>query len=327
MIVAGSSRVCVIVVSTLLAWAMPALGRDKPFPQELLKGKTIAVVSHYGLTSTAHNRLKEDEFKTSAEAVLRASHQFTVIDDPAKADLVLLLIGGYSEGFLGKKNHIATGLVFSGNASKGSIGLPLWVSVQTSGLRTHSAAAVVSKALLKEVDRALQREPATSVQSAKEENAEASASSQTETESPETMEIVEGTLPQEMFDAKRVMVILRIDTVADAKGERREKAVEKELNKWGRYKVVDNPSDADLFIVCTRYLDSGLYSSTVFENMLIFPAGNRAPKWGSLPLWTALAVDAPLFGGSAGAQEVHWLRKRMEQQQASLPPSAQSLSH
>ena len=76
----GSSRVCVIVVSTLVTCAMPALGRDKPFPQELLKGKTIAVVSHYGLTSTAHDRIKEDQFKTSAEAVLRASHQLTVID-------------------------------------------------------------------------------------------------------------------------------------------------------------------------------------------------------------------------------------------------------
>ena len=81
-----------------------------------------------------------------------------------------------------------------------------------------------------------------------------------------------------------------------------------------------------MFIVCIRYLDSGLYSSTVFENMLVFPAGNPAPKWGSLPLWTALAVDAPLFGASAGTQEVRWLRKRMEQQ-ASMPLTVHAVSH
>jgi len=321
----NSSRVFVIV-STLLACAMPVFGRDNRFPRELLQGKTIAVVSHYGLTSIAHNLIREEQFKTSAEAILRASHQFTVVDDPAKADLVLLLVGGYSEGFLGKKSHIATGLVFSGGAAKGSNGLPLWVSMQTSGIRTHAAAAVVSKALLKEVDKALQREPATSGESPKDENAEDSASLQTEPERPVTEEMMAGPLPQEIFSAKKVMVILRIDTVPDAKGERREKAVEKELHRWGRYKVVDKPSDADMFIVCIRYLDSGLYSSTVFENMLVFPAGNPAPKWGSLPLWTALAVDAPLFGASAGTQEVRWLRKRMEQQ-ASMPLTVHAVSH
>lgn len=309
-----SGRVCAFFISIFFAYAPPALGKDKSFPRELLQAKTIAVVSHYGLTATAHNRTKEDEFRSSAEAVLRTSQQFTVVHDPAKADLVFLLVGGYSEGFLGKKSHIATGLVFSGGTSKSSNGLPLWVSIQTSGIRTRAAAAVVSKALLKEVNKALQHEPTTLGDSPMDENADASASAQIGPETAETAEMMPALLPREILDAKKIMVILRIDTVANTKGEMREKAVEKELKKWGRYEVVDNPAAADIFIVCTRYLDSGLHSNTVFENMLIFPARNRAPNWGSLPLWTALAVDSPLFGPSAGTQEVRWLRKRMEQQ-------------
>ena len=118
-------------------------------------------------------------------------------------------------------------------------------------------------------------------------------------------------LRQEILQAKKVMVLLRIDEVAGPQGEDREKSVEKELKKWGRFSVVNNPADADLVFVCVRYMDFGRTNPPMYENLLIFKGGLNHPDWSAMPLWTAMQIET-LFGSSPGTQMVRWLRKEIE---------------
>jgi hypothetical protein len=296
----------------------PALAKEHPFPPQILSAKTIAIVSSYGLVPSAHNPLKGSKFKRDAEAVLRTSQRFTLLDDPAKSDLVLLLVGGYSEEWLGFKEHIVTGAVFSGGAQASWSAVPLWIAIQDSTLRTHSAAAALSKAFLKEVDKASQS--AATVAPAPPEEATApevepsedsSAGGQLSLANPQEA----SWLPAEILHARKVMVILRIDTTVGPKGEEKEKNVERELKKWGRFSLVTKPQDADLLIVCVRFLQSGLHSYHTYENMLIFKGGSKELQWDRMPLWTNMQIEA-LFRPALGAEMVRWLRKQIERQES-----------
>jgi len=48
---------------------------------------------------------------------------------------------------------------------------------------------------------------------------------------------------------------------------------------------------------------------------LIFKGGAKNPDWNTMPLWTAMQIEA-LFWPSPGTQMVRWLRKQMERQEA-----------
>jgi hypothetical protein len=78
-----------------------AFGKDNPFPREILAARTIVVIAHHGFTPSARNPAKGSKFRNDAEEVLRNSGRFTLLEDLAKSDLVLLLVGGYSPGWLG----------------------------------------------------------------------------------------------------------------------------------------------------------------------------------------------------------------------------------
>jgi hypothetical protein len=122
-------------------------------------------------------------------------------------------------------------------------------------------------------------------------------------------------LPVEILEAKKAMVILRIGPVAGSQGDRKEKDVEKEIQKWGRFSLVGDPSGADLFIVCVRFTMSGVRASDshTYENLLIYKGGGKTPDWNRMPLWTAMQIET-IFGPAAGTQMVRWLRKDIESQ-------------
>lgn len=305
-----------IAVCSLLGWiSVSAAKENHPFPPQILAAKSIAVVAHYGLTSGSHNLSREAIFANDAEDVLRRSQAFTLVSDPRTSDLVLLLVGGYSEGFLGLKDRIVTGVLFSGGPSGPLNRVPLWVDIETRGIRSHAAAAVC-KILLKQVEKARQAAGSQAAQPAREseelEPREADRQSKVELPAEENENVL---LPPEIMNARKVAVILRIDEVSGEKSEQREKSVEKEIRKWGRFELVDKPEAADLLIVCARYLYTDLHSMMVFQNMMIFPSGTSAFTWEGVPLWSAFAAD-PLIGPTSGVQEVRWLRKRMERQEA-----------
>jgi hypothetical protein len=305
-----------------------AFGKDNPFPQQILAAKTIVVISHYGFTPSALDPVKGLKFRNDAEEVLRDSGRFTLLEDPAKSDLVLLLVGGYSPGRFGFKEHIVTGAIFLGGAQPSWTPVPLWIWEQTPTLRTHSASSAVTKEFLKDVKQAEQRTAGSPAGNDRDKSAHdiKSQGNQNEGAIPLSEDAETQSLPREILQAKKVMVVLRVDAVAGPQGEKKEKNVEKEIRKWGRFSLVNNPDEADLVIVCIRFLDLWQSSHTpVYENLFVFKGGTGNPDWKRIPLWTAMQIDAT-FGPSPGTQMVRWLRRQMERQEtltirpAPVPP-------
>jgi len=182
----------------------------------------------------------------------------------------LLLVSGYSPGKLGFREHIVTGAIFLGGTQPGWTPVPLWISEKTSGLRSSSATSL-TKMLLNEIKKAEQRRgnPSTAQQ---ETGSEETKPQETQKEeiapSPEDGEVQP--LPREILQAKKVMVMLRIDSVAGSQGEEKEKSIEKEIKKWGRFTLVDNPADADLLFVGVLFMEPGgprPYDFHTFENL------------------------------------------------------------
>jgi hypothetical protein len=294
-----------------------AFGKDNPFPREILAARTIVVIAHHGFTPSALNPAKGSKFRNDAEEVLRNSGRFTLLEDPAKSDLVLLLVGGYSPGWLGFKDQIATGAIFLGGTQPSWAPVPLWIWEQTPTFRTHSAASAVTKEFLRDVKKAEQRAAGSPAAADRDKPAEDinSQDSQAGGAVPSSEDAEIPYLPREILQAKKVMVILRIEAVAGPQGDRKEKNVEKEVKKWGRFSLVDNPADADLVIVCIRFLDTTrLSGSLVYENLFVFKGGVGNPDWRAMPLWTAMQIEA-LFWPSPGTQIVRWLRKLIERQE------------
>lgn len=298
------------------------LGKEGSFPPQILASKAIAVVSHYGFVPPAFNATKGDKFKREAEDVLRESKRFQLVDDPDRADLVLLLVGGYSPGWLGFRDSIVIGAVFLGGAHQQWSAVPLWILEQSPTLRTSSAPKALAKEFLKQVAKAESRGAASPDGNEPEKIRQETKSGGEQRESSSGLDDEQNHwLRPEILSAKKVMVLLRIDEVAAPQGEVTEKNVEKELRKWGRFTTVTNPSDADLLFVCVRYLDTSKQYPPVYENLLIFKGGTSSRDWSSMPLWNAMQIDAPL-SASPGTQMVRWLRKQIEKQEARpVPPN------
>ena len=309
-------RLVVVAAVTGTLGSVCVFAKDNSLPPQILAGKTIAVVAQYAGSPT-YDPIKGAKFKSDAEAVLQTSGRFTLLDNPAKSDLVLLLVGGYSAGRFGFKDRIVTGAVFVGGAYDIWTPVPLWIAIKTPTLKTSSAAAALTKMFLKEVKNAEQNNAGTPAGSDDEKGASNSISQDSqmaETGTPSKEEKVLS-LPVEILEAKKAMVMLRIDPVAGPQGERKEKDVEKEIQKGGRFSLVGDPSAADLLIVCVRYTMSGARATDfhVYENLLIFKGGGKSPDWNRMTLWTAIQIQTP-FGPAAGTQMARWLRKDIESQ-------------
>ena len=313
-----------IIAATAISKPQCAFGKDKPFPQQILSAKTMSVVAHYGFVPSALNPVKGNKFKQDAEGVLRDSGRFALVEDPYKSDVVLLLVCGYSPGWLGFRDNIVIGAVFLGGAQPGWSAVPLWITEQGPTFRTRSAPAALAKEFLKQVAKAELRDAGPlATDSKKPEEGSTPSENQVEDAAPSHESLDPAWLRPEILQAKKVMVLLRIDEVAGAQGEDKEKSIEKELKKWGRFSLVDNPADADLVFVCVRYLDLGRRNPPTYENLLIFRGGLKNSDWSSMPLWTAMQIQA-LFGPSPGTQMVRWLRKQIEAREALASRPAKS---
>lgn len=308
----------IVAVLIMMSASLCALGKEKPFPSQILEAKTIAVVAHYGSMPSNFDAAKGSKFKSDAEDVLRESGRFTLVESPDKSDLVLLLVSGYSTGRLGFNEHIATGTVFLGSGQPGWSTIPLWIAEKMQSMRTSSAAAV-TKMFLNEVKKAEQHAanlPAgTNQQKTPDESRSQDMQKEKNTSPSEEPEA--GLLPREIMQAKKVMVVSRVDAGTGPEGV--EKSVEKEIKKWGRFSLVNNTADADLVILCFVFTESSDDSFFVFENILIFKGGEKNPDWNAMPLWTAVQALAP-FRPPPGAQMIRQLKKQVERQEALPAP-------
>jgi hypothetical protein len=297
-----------------------ALGKDRPFPPQILAAKTVAVIAHYGFVPSAFNPGKGDKFRRDAEGILLDSGRFTVLDDPDKSDLVLLLVCGYSPGWLGFRDHIVIGAIFLGGTQQPTqqpwSPIPLWISEHGPTLRTRSAPAALAKEFLKQVAKAELHgagPPGTDNEKRPEETNPPDNEKEEAAPSSESPDLA--WLRPEILQAKKVIVLLRTDETVGPQGEQREKSIEKELKKWGRFTIVDNPADADLIFVCVRYLDFGRTNPPTYENLLIFRGDVKNPDCSNMPLWMAMQIET-LFGPSPGTQMVRWVRKQIEAREA-----------
>jgi hypothetical protein len=180
----------------------------------------------------------------------------------------------------------------------------------------------LTKVLLSEIKKAQQRGSNLPAGASQETGPEETTPQETQKEKEEVAPSSENAevqwLPSEILQAKKVMVILRSDSVAGPQGEEKEESIEKEIKKWGRFTLVDNPADADLLLVGVLFMEPGglrPYDFHIFENLLIFKGGTKSPDWKTVPLWTAMQGQA-LFWPPPGTQMVRWLRKQMERQEA-----------
>jgi|GEM_PF-6184082 hypothetical protein len=317
-------RLLLLVCCTL--YPCSAFGVNSPLPAKILTAKTIAVIAHYGFVPSAFNTAKSEKFKKDAEEILLSSGRFTVLNDPGKSDLVLLLVCGYSPGWLGFRDHIVIGSIFSGGEQPPWSPIPLWISEQAPTFRTHSAPAALARNFLKAIANA---ESKGGVSSPGPETEKASGgNAPTAEEKEDSPDVTQGSqwLRPEILQARRVMVLLRTDEVAGPKGEEKEKSVEQEIKKWGRFSIVDNPGDADLIFVCVKYLDTSSKNMPVYENLLIFKGGIGSPDWPNMPLWNAMQIEA-MFAPAPGKQMTRWLRKQIEDREkqsvsgSNIPPS------
>lgn len=255
MIDASRGARCLLILGVFVANL--AYAKERPFPQQILAAKTLAVVSHYGFVPTALNPAKGQKFKEAAEEVLRESGRFQVVDEPDKAELVLLLVGGYSPGWFGFRDSIMVGAVFLGGSQPQWSPVPLWILEQAPTLRTRSAPKALTKEFLKQVAKAESHGAPPPSGTEPETHAEEPKSEGPTEQSPNSPESTQSAwLSPEILSAKKVMVLLRNDEVASPQGEVTEKNVEKEMRKWGRFTLVASPAEADLLFVCIRYLDT-----------------------------------------------------------------------
>jgi len=321
----GFSRQSMALHRFLLAGALTAtsgsvciFGKDNSFPPQIVAAKTITVVAQYS-GSSAYNSIKGAEFKSDAEAVLEKSGRFTLLDNPAKSDLVLLVVGGYSPGLFGFKDRIVTGVVFLGGSHKIWTPVPLWIAIKTPTITTSSAAAALTKMFLKEVKSAEENNlgPPPGPEEEGGTDHTMSQDSRVGETGASSREGSLSALPVEILEAKKTMVMLRINPVAGPRGEVKEKDVEKEIQKWGRFTLVGDASSADLLIVCVRFMMSSARArdSRTYENLLIFRAGSKTPDWNRMPLWIDMQMET-IFGSAAGTQMVRDLRKQIESQGA-----------
>lgn len=137
-------------------------------------------------------------------------------------------------------------------------------------------------------------------------------------------------VPQQVLEAKTVYVVARVGQVLGGVGympdpQRARRQVEENLEKWGRYKLVDDPTKADLVLVIVEQhtgnaavankIDSGTvatahaYEVAVLGDVLSVYPGGRLPDDNTQPFWTGIESS----GWSWPANRViHKFRKDVE---------------
>lgn len=138
-----------IVFLALLFSSSLLFSKDKPFPADILSAKSVAVIGRVGAGPTDMRDKRGAELKAEAEARLKAWGRYRIVDDPSRADLVIVLLERFPLADTMPLWHTnldpAAMFVFKGGANPQWDGVPLWATEEKSSLlHTHAVTVAIN---------------------------------------------------------------------------------------------------------------------------------------------------------------------------------------
>lgn len=281
---------------------------DAPMPQEVLSAKTVALVVKIvaGPESNIADYKQRIEADLSAEIQKRS--RFQLVSDPAKADLVCMLIGfsdlswhdayqagkGFWGGMHGRVwNRIppAAIVVFKGGNDPYRTARPVWMktsymSAATPGRLMNDFNAAFAKAEKKQGSQAkYQQTPEVKPYQSMITGLTPMPHGDAERNYPVFCRVDQPCrFPQEISSAGTVLVCDPIHVCNDG-------FVQEDVTWGGRWKLVDDPRLADLIIVlCWTPSNSSEARDFVYAGMYVFKGGEK-PDWNSMPMYIQFGHD------------------------------------
>ncbi len=284
----------------LLLLSSVAAGDARPaLPPQLAAARTIAVVAHAGRVAAASDVKLEYKLKTDAEAELRRDSYLALVDDPNKADVVLLVLGGGKLSWGGLLpapirmqlwgTSDVMGVVFSQNPWSS---VPLWIHQRSE-----------ARDVVRDLHKFLQHGGKARLGAQSQPAAAAKGSPP-----PSGKTSKEVVPPEEVLKAKTVWVFYFFYDLptgwssSDAPSIHSRPyalSVTESLRKWGKFQIVEEPAKADLILAVYRdwwdYDWVGEVSGTRDDErgrqaLLVFN-GRDKPNWAAVPLWMEQAHD------------------------------------
>lgn len=292
--------------------------RDAVMPQEVLSAKTIAlVVKVIGGTDSNVAEYKQ-RIEASAAAEIQKRNRFQLVSDPAKADLVCVLMefsydywhDAYQpgKGFLGKMhgrtwNTMPPGIIFvlKGGNDPHRTAQPVWMKTRIMGVSTAFKVGMnkIPTWMMKDFHQAFARaEKKHAPDSTQDESSEQEADLGIIT-GPATMPQVSRAeqlnpvfcklnqpchLPRELFSAHKVLVCDPIYFCND-------KNIQSDVAWGGRWTLAPEPALADLIIVlCRTPSNSSDRTAFIYTGLYIFKGGEQ-PDWDSMPIYLQFGYD------------------------------------
>jgi|SRR5882724_664771 len=284
---------------------------DAPMPQEVLSAKTVALVVK--IVAEPENNMADYKQRTEADvtAEIQKRGRFQLVSDPAKADLVCMLIGfsalswhdayqagkGFWGGMDGRMwNLMPPGaiVVFKGGNDPHRTARPVWM--KTSFMRVATPIK-----LMKDFHAAFAKAEKKQGSQAKDEERPEEKPDQGMITGPAPMPQIGDAernkpvfcrvnqpcrIPREISSARTVMVCDPINSCNDVYMQQ-----DVIWGGRGRWTLVDDPAKADLMIVlCWTPSNSSDAQSFVYAGMYIFKGGEQ-PAWNSMPIYLQFGHD------------------------------------
>jgi len=280
--------------------------RDAAMPPEVLSAKTVAVVVKIvaGPESNVADYKQRIEAGVTGEILKR--NRFQLVSDPENADLVCMFIGfsdlswhdAYQsgKGFWGRMrgrawNRIPPGAIaiFKGGNNPHRTGLPVWMKTSVMGGITpmeltkdfHAAFAKAEKQQRHAKHEEWQGWP----RGFARPSGLAPLSQTAEINYPVFCRVNQPCrFPREISSARTIMVCDPVHLCND-------EFVQQDVIWGGRWKLVDDPAQADLVIIlCWTPSNGSEARDLVYAGLYVFKGGEQ-PDWNSMPMYLEFGHD------------------------------------
>ena len=83
-----------LALAAMLLCVSASAKQKATFPEEIVSAKTVTVMARQGTSGTARIRPNAQRAKAQVEAAVRKWGRYQIVDNPAKADLVIVVVEG-----------------------------------------------------------------------------------------------------------------------------------------------------------------------------------------------------------------------------------------
>ncbi|MGC2698126.1 MAG: hypothetical protein WA738_20245 [Candidatus Angelobacter sp.] len=290
---------------------------DAPMPQEVLSAKTVALVVKIVAGPESNIADYKQRIEADAAAEIQKQNRFQLVSDPEKADLVCMLLefsydywhDAYQpgKGFLGKMHGRTWNtlppfaiFVFKGGTDPHRTARPVWVKTRIMGVSTAFKAGMnkTPSWMMKEFHAAFANAEKKQGQAKHEEwqgmppgFARPSALARmpqigdAERNNPVFCKMNQPCrFPREISSARTVMVCDPIHICND-------EFVHQDVIWGGRWKLVNDPAQADLVIILCWTPSNGFdVRNFVYAGLYIFKGGEQ-PDWDFMPIYLQFGHD------------------------------------